>query len=91
MTDRMKIEAMLSENVASKSYFRSIVLEDLLMFINEKNGNLCRKLYIPKDERDIDFMWEVLKEKLGYEVVRYDDNDYNPYYQSFCITIEIKR
>lgn len=91
MNDKMKIEAMLSEESANGSYFRITVLNHLLININSKTQNLCSELYIPHKEIDIDFMWDVLKEKLGYEVVSYDDNDYNPYHECFCFTIKIRR
>ena len=85
MTDIERIKKIGENNT---NYFQNNVLE-YLEWECKATGNLPGKLYIPEKDRDIDFLKNVLK-ALGY-LARFEEDPYNPYWESACYHIYLCR
>ena len=88
-TDRERLEKMLNELPSSNSYFEKKVLVALMEQIDQDTGNLSESLYIVLKEISESFLKNVLEDQLGYQAT-YED-DYNPYHESYCYKIHIKK
>ena len=88
-TDRERLEKILNELPESNSYFKKKVLVALMEHIDPNTENLRESLYIVRKEISESFLSNVLEVELGYEAT-YED-DYNPYHESYCFKIHIKK
>ena len=88
-TDREKLEKMLNELPSFNSYFKKNALVALMEHIDQNTGNLSESLYIVRNDISESFLKNVLEDQLGYEAT-YED-DYNPYHESYCYKIHIKK
>ena len=89
ITDRERLEKIRNELPSSNSYFEKKALVALMEQIDQNTGNLSESLYIVLKEISESFLKNVLEDQLGYEAT-YED-DYNPYHESYCYKIHIKK
>ena len=89
ITDRERLEKIRNELPSSNSYFEKKALVALMEQIDQNTGNLSESLYIVLKEISESFLKNVLEDQLGYQAT-YED-DYNPYHESYCYKIHIKK